>query len=660
MEKCTNVQSLSSDPNLDHLEDHGLDEQAPHLDSITATAKDVKDLLSILNVNKAYGPDNISPKLLKEAAPSITETLVKLFNMSLSKGIFPASWKLANVVPIYKKAEEFFTSNYRPISLLSTIAKVFERVVFKYLFNYFRDNFMISIWQSGFLPGTSTVTQLIEVYDQFCKAVSKGKDIRVVFLDISKAFDRVWHEGLIYKLKGHGIRGTLLKWLMSYLKDRHQRVIINGATSEWGSVKAGVPQGSVLGPLLFLIFINDITHVIRHCKIRLFADDTCLYIEVDEPEQAAQALNDDLTLIQEWANKWLINFSPPKTEDLLISNKQDRPHPQLELNAQPIKKVSSHKHLGVHLTSDLSWSTHAEETAKKANRTLGIIRPLKNKLDRKSLETLYTSFVRPIIEYADEVWDVPANNRHTLQVLDKVQKEAAKIVTGATALCTTEELNHEAGWQPLAERRCLHRANMMYKVNHGLAPTYLQDLLPNQVQARTRYQLRNNTNLDVPLARLSSYSNSFFPSATRLWNSLKPETRTSPSVKAFKRNYLKEHPRPVQNCWYSYGPRLPQIMMARMRIGCSPLHYDLHTKLHVRDNPFCTCDHLSPETAQHYFTDCPKYMDKRHILRTGITNANATSFNMEVILNGNPTLPPNLNRTILTLVHQFIISTKRF
>jgi hypothetical protein len=296
-------------------------------------------------------------------------------------------------VPIYKKAEEFFASNYRPISLLSTIAKVFERVVFKYLFNYFRDNFMISIWQSGFLLGTSTVTQLIEIYDQFCKAVSNGKDIRVVFLDISKAFDRVWHDGLIHKLKAHGIKGMLLKWLMSYLKDRQQRVVINGATSDWGRIKAGVPQGSVLGPLLFLIFINDITHVVRHCKIRLFADDTCLYIEVDEPEQAAAALNEDLTHIQDWADTWLINFSPPKTEDLLISNKKPRPHPPLELGAQPIKKVTSHKHLGVHLTSDLSWTTHVEETAKKANRTLGIIRPLKNKLDRKSLETLYTSFV---------------------------------------------------------------------------------------------------------------------------------------------------------------------------------------------------------------------------------------------------------------------------
>jgi hypothetical protein len=310
---------------------------------------------------------------------------------------------MANVCPIYKKAEEFFTQNYRPISLLSTIAKVFERVVFKHLFNFFRANFRISLWQLGFLPGHSTITQLIELYDEFCKAVEKGKEIRVVFLDISKAFDRVWHAGLLQKLKGCGIRGRLLQWLQSYLKDRQQRVVINGVFSPWGKILAGVPQGSVLGPLLFLIFINDITHIIRRCKIRLFADDTCLFIEVDEPAAAAEALNEDLTNIQEWAEKWLVTFSPPKTEGLLITNKAPRNHPELYLNNQRIAEVKHHKHLGIYLSHNLSWNKHAEETAKKANRCLGILRPLKFLLDRASLETLYNSFIRPILEYADIV-----------------------------------------------------------------------------------------------------------------------------------------------------------------------------------------------------------------------------------------------------------------
>jgi hypothetical protein len=161
------------------------------LENITIKEQDVKDILSTLNVNKAYGPDNLSPRIIKETGDTLVTVLTRIFNLSLAKGVFPKLWKKANVLPIFKKAEQFLPTNYRPISLLCILAKVFEKVVFKYVFNYFRDNFMISVWQSGFLPGVSTITQLVEIYDLFCKAVSQGKDIRVVFLDISKAFDRV-------------------------------------------------------------------------------------------------------------------------------------------------------------------------------------------------------------------------------------------------------------------------------------------------------------------------------------------------------------------------------------------------------------------------------------------------------------------------------------
>jgi hypothetical protein len=290
------VQSLPNQPEDPEFEDEVPPQET--IEMITITPKDVEDTLKCLDPNKAYGPDGISPRMLKEGGPAIVNILTKIFNLSLTKGIFPSCWKLANVCPIFKKAEEFFTQNYRPISLLSTIAKVFEQVVFKHLFNFFRANFTISLWQAGFLPGQSTVTQLIEIYDEFCKAIDKGKEIRVVFLDISKAFDRVWHAGLLSKLKGSGIQGRLLTWLKSYLTDRQQRVTINGVHSPWGKILAGVPQGSVLGPLLFLIFINDITHVIRRCNIRLFADDTCLFIEVDERAEAAGILNENLNRIQ--------------------------------------------------------------------------------------------------------------------------------------------------------------------------------------------------------------------------------------------------------------------------------------------------------------------------------------------------------------------------
>jgi hypothetical protein len=274
------------------------------LNNINITEQDVADQLQNLDCNKAYGPDGISPKFLKLCVPVIVYPLTKLYKYSMDMCYFPIIWKSANVLPLFKKDEDYLRTNYRPVSLLSCLGKILEKIVFKYVYNHFRDNFLLTVWQSGFLIGHSTVTQLIEIHTKFCKAVSEGKEIKVVFLDISKAFDRVWHKGLLEKLSKFGIRGSLLDWFTSYLRDRIQRVIINGQCSEWTSIKAGVPQGSVLGPLLFLVYINDIVNVVKNCNIRLFADDTCLFIEIDNKDTAEELVNEDLNHIHVWANNW--------------------------------------------------------------------------------------------------------------------------------------------------------------------------------------------------------------------------------------------------------------------------------------------------------------------------------------------------------------------
>ena len=655
------VTRLPNDPdNLPEPEVLNLTENT--LEDITITEQDVTDILKILKTDKAYGPDGISPRVLKEIRPQITTVLTKIFNMSLLKGVFPALWKKANVIPIFKSAEQFIASNYRPISLLPTIAKVFEKIIFKYLYNFFRDNFLISVWQSGFLPGSSTVTQLVEIYDQFCKAVTRGKDIRVVFLDISKAFDRVWHLGLITKLKAHGIRGRLLAWLINYLKDRQQRVLINGIHSDWGNIEAGVPQGSVLGPLLFLIFINDITFVTKFCKIRLFADDTCLFIEVDNPNTAAESLNTDLEAINEWAKTWQVTFSPPKTEDLIITNKRNRPHPPLYLNDQLIKTVTSHKHLGLIISKDLSWKLHVQEIAKKANKCLGILRPLRSKIDRKSLEIMYKSFVRPVMEYGDVIWHIPDIRNHTLEILDKVHYNAARLVTGAPARTRSIDLFKEIGWETLADRRTQHRASLMHNIMNARAPSYLLDLIPDTVGARNqyRYQLRNRGDLEVPLARISTYSNSFFPASTRLWNQLPVTIKNSPSHLSFKHNYLKQFPRPITSPLYYLGPRREAIAHARMRMGCSPLNAHLHYYLHVIESPACSCNMGVEENADHYLLVCPIYNIIRQVMFNDLVSLGITKIDTDLLLYGNADLQFPTNQAIFKIVHQYITDTARF
>ena len=328
------------------------DTNDPTLNNIVFSPTEVKDILYSLKLGKATGQDNINNRILKEAALPLANPLCDLFNYSMSKSICPNIWKEANVSPIYKKDDPSLVSNYRPISLLSAVGKVMEKVIHKHMFNFLKDHEVLTRLQSGFVPGDSTANQLIDIYNTFCKALDDGKEVRAVFCDISKAFDRVWHKGLLFKLKQAGIGSTLLQWIANYLLNRKQRVLIPGGSSDWLPIGAGVPQGSILGPLLFLIYINDIVMHINS-TVRLFADDTSLYLIVDDPVEAARCLNADLALIHQWAERWLVKFNAAKSESLLVSRKILKPfHPPLLMNNEPIKEVSSHKHLGLFLSND--------------------------------------------------------------------------------------------------------------------------------------------------------------------------------------------------------------------------------------------------------------------------------------------------------------------
>ena len=253
------------------------------------------------------------------------------------------------------------------------------------------------------MPGDSTVNQLIDVYNTFCKALEESKEVRAIFCDISKAFDRVWHKGLLFKLRSVGISGTLLQWLASYLNNRKQRVVLPGATSRWIFTDAVFPQGSILGPFLFLVYINDIVENINS-KIRLFTDDTNLFIIVDNPIDAARKLNSDLEAIHQWATKWLVAFNSYKTESLLLSRKHNRPrHPEITMNRSGswLFQDGAVCYVGITLNGECSWHEHLSEIKSKAWQRINIMRKVKFILDRQSLQAIYFSFIRPLLEYAD-------------------------------------------------------------------------------------------------------------------------------------------------------------------------------------------------------------------------------------------------------------------
>ena len=206
------------------------------IEHIILSQEELYDCLLLLDVSKATGPDGISPRLLKYAARELSYPLALLFNKSLRLGVFPSSWKIANVIPVFKNGEREIVSNYRPISLLSIIGKTMEKCIFTHLYNYFNRHNVITSLQSGFRPGDSTINQLLSITDDLGRVLDSGKEVRVIFCDVSKAFDRVWHEGLLYKLTSYGVRGDLMRWFRSYVSGRTQKVVINGISPDAANI----------------------------------------------------------------------------------------------------------------------------------------------------------------------------------------------------------------------------------------------------------------------------------------------------------------------------------------------------------------------------------------------------------------------------------------
>ena len=268
------------------------------LTTIVVSEQDVIDVLNTLDPNKAVGPDIISNTMLIAVKNEVAKPLCLLFNKSFQCKIFPNNWKTAFVIPLFKNDNKSLPSNYRPVSLLSCVSKCIEKIGFKYIFNHLLFNSLLCKFQSVFIPGYSTTHQLVELYHTILLALDNKDMTSITFADVSKAFDRVWIRGLILKLERYGVKGELLCWLKSYLSNRCQRVIIKDAISSVGELKAGVPQGSVLGPLLFLIFINDIADDMLGLG-RLFADDTSIGHTVHDETTLKNMINIDLKYIQE-------------------------------------------------------------------------------------------------------------------------------------------------------------------------------------------------------------------------------------------------------------------------------------------------------------------------------------------------------------------------
>ena len=295
--QCTPLDTGSEIPS-------GVNETASTVQDFSISDERILNIIRNRNQSKAHGWDEIPVRVIKMCDNSLTIPVKLIFMNCLRRGIFPEIWKRANVVPVHKKLEKHLKENYLPISLLPIFGKILEKLIYDSLFSHLEKENLLNPNQSGFRPGDSTINQLLSIIHSIHSAFDCNPtlEVRSVVLDISKAFDKVWHEGLIYKIRRCGVAGNLLLLLQSFLSNRKQRTVLNGQSSTWGNVQAGVPQGSILGPLLFVIYINDLAQNLRY-KVKLFADDTSLFTTVQDPQAAASDMNHDLDLITSWANQ---------------------------------------------------------------------------------------------------------------------------------------------------------------------------------------------------------------------------------------------------------------------------------------------------------------------------------------------------------------------
>ena len=305
---------------------------------------------------------------------------------------------------MHKKNDKQIKTNYRPISLLSCTGKVLERIVFASLYEYCSGNNLLTWRNSGFKPFDSTINQLTFMVHKMYEALERGEDICLVFLDVSKAFDKVFHEGLIFKLASFGVEGTLLQWFKSHLAGRSPRVVINGQESDWLDISAGVPQGSILGPLLFVIYVNDIVDQMETNPF-LFADDTSLMECITDPNQSFARTNRDLERLDKWADQWRVTFNAQKTEYMIVSL-QPIPlqYPELHLNGVVLKQVTEHTHLGLTFNNKMTWDDHITRVVTASSKLTCLLKRLYRRIPRHSKSQIYTTFIRPKLEYACNIF----------------------------------------------------------------------------------------------------------------------------------------------------------------------------------------------------------------------------------------------------------------
>ena len=432
------------------------------------------------------------------------------------------------------------SSNYRPISLLSTTSKLLERIVHKRVLEHITPH--LPNHQSGFRPGDGTVHQLSRLVHEISRSLDGSNAVVACFFDLSKAFDRVWHRGLLHKLEHLGIRGQLLAWFKSYLIGRRQRVQVGSSFSTWQEIPAGVPQGSVLGPLLFLIYTIDLpaSSIRPGVSCSQFADDTALISTASSSATATTNLQESVNAASDWLLKWHLMVNASKTVTMKFSGREglnNATQLPVQLNGTQLRTVQMHRHLGLEIQCDLRWGAHIQSKINSSSKLLFLVRRLRSSLTSRALALIYTTYIRPKLEYASVVYS--SLSQKLSDQLERFQRRVARICLGMPLFNPTNHtaLLHKLEWSTLSSRRQVSRLVFAHRLLNRNVPPHLITLIPPR-PSRPSQMLRHSRVFSLPTVRTSRQRDSPINLSCHDFNGLPSSVSAIPSISEFKKQML--------------------------------------------------------------------------------------------------------------------------
>jgi len=504
------------------------------------TSQKVRKVLSGLKNKKSRTPDDIPAIFFKSVADNVCYPLSILFQKSFESGTLPSIWKLADVVALFKKGDASDPGNYRPVSLTSISCKIMETCIYDEIIAYMRQNNLLSRHQHGFLKRRSTCTQLIECLEDWTKQLENKNPTDVIYVDFRKAFDSVSHDKLLLKLEAYGIKGKLLDWIREFLSNRKQRVCLGNFTSNYVPVTSGIPQGSILGPLLFLIYVNDLPEIFEGVTCKLFADDLKLYGCAHDFEKIQKALE----MLAKWAKEWQLGIAVQKCGVLHIGD--NNPEHAYSLLDKELPIENCFRDLGVYVSSDLKVASQCFEISKKANRVTNMLFNCFQTRNYKTLLDAFKIYVRSIVEYCTPAWNPYLQK--DLKLVENVQRYYTRRLfarCGLDPVSYPERLEF-LGLKTLEERRLYYDLSLTYNIIHKENDLKFDELFTRApVLHDTRghpLKLRYATKVNLLKVRINAFSQR----TIKVWNSLPkfaPHTEqpivNASNIKLFKQRITK-------------------------------------------------------------------------------------------------------------------------